>query len=133
MLCPDKINSDQWLEVHRAAHAVGLALEHHHHVRRRRGPDSWATHLLRTRELQRETGGFTEFVPLPFVHMATPLFLEGSLAQGADLPRGRPHARRRATALRDADRQHSGQLGEDGRRGVAPHPSARAPTTSAAR
>jgi 2-iminoacetate synthase ThiH len=45
-------------------------------------PDSWATHLLRTRDLQRETGGFTEFVPLPFVHMATPLFLKGRSRKG---------------------------------------------------
>jgi len=44
--------------------------------------DSWATHLLRSRELQRETGGFTEFVPLPFVHMATPIFLQGRARKG---------------------------------------------------
>jgi FO synthase len=46
------------------------------------GVDSWATHLLRTRELQLETGGFTEFVPLPFVHMATPIFLQGRARRG---------------------------------------------------
>jgi FO synthase len=40
------------------------------------------THLLRTRELQKETGGFTEFVPLPFVHMATPIFLKGRSRRG---------------------------------------------------
>ncbi len=82
VLCPDKLTSDQWLEVHRAAHAVGLnsnitimfgAVEDAH---------SWATHLMRTLELQRETGGFTEFVPLPFVHMATPLFLRGKSRKG---------------------------------------------------
>ena len=82
VLCPDKLTSDQWLEVHRAAHAVGLnsnitimfgAVESAH---------SWATHLMRTRELQEETGGFTEFVPLPFVHMATPLFLRGRSRKG---------------------------------------------------
>jgi FO synthase len=81
-LCPDKINSDQWLEVHRVAHAVGL----HSNITIMFGaveePASWATHLLRTRELQRETGGFTEFVPLPFVHMATPLFLKGRARKG---------------------------------------------------
>jgi FO synthase len=43
---------------------------------------SWATHLIRTLELQEETGGFTEFVPLPFVHMATPLFLRGRSRKG---------------------------------------------------
>jgi FO synthase len=81
-LCPDKINSDQWLEVHRTAHSVGL----HSNITIMFGavesPDSWATHLLRTRDLQRETGGFTEFVPLPFVHMATPLFLKGRSRKG---------------------------------------------------
>jgi len=46
------------------------------------GVDSWATHLLRTRALQQETGGFTEFVPLPFVHMATPIFLQGRARRG---------------------------------------------------
>jgi FO synthase len=82
ILCPDKLSSDQWLEVHRAAHSVGLksnitimfgAVESSH---------SWATHLIRTRDLQEETGGFTEFVPLPFVHMATPLFLRGKSRKG---------------------------------------------------
>jgi len=82
ILCPDKLSSDQWLEVHRAAHSVGLnsnitimfgAVESSH---------SWATHLMRTLELQLETGGFTEFVPLPFVHMATPLFLRGRSRKG---------------------------------------------------
>jgi FO synthase len=81
-LCPDKINSDQWLEVHRTAHSIGL----HSNITIMFGavesPDSWATHLLRTRDLQRETGGFTEFVPLPFVHMATPLFLKGRSRKG---------------------------------------------------
>ncbi|HEY5303970.1 MAG TPA: 5-amino-6-(D-ribitylamino)uracil--L-tyrosine 4-hydroxyphenyl transferase CofH [Acidimicrobiales bacterium] len=82
ILCPDKLSSDQWLEVHRAAHSVGLssnitimfgAVESSH---------SWATHLMRTLDLQEETGGFTEFVPLPFVHMATPLFLRGKSRKG---------------------------------------------------
>jgi 7,8-didemethyl-8-hydroxy-5-deazariboflavin synthase CofH subunit/7,8-didemethyl-8-hydroxy-5-deazariboflavin synthase CofG subunit len=81
-LCPDKINSDQWLEVHRTAHSIGL----HSNITIMFGavesPDSWATHLLRTRDLQRETGGFTEFVPLPYVHMATPLFLKGRSRKG---------------------------------------------------
>jgi FO synthase len=45
-------------------------------------PESWVTHLTRTRDLQLETGGFTEFVPLPFVHMATPLFLRGRARRG---------------------------------------------------
>jgi len=45
-------------------------------------PRSWARHLLRTRDLQAETGGFTEFVPLPFVHMAAPIYLQGRARRG---------------------------------------------------
>jgi FO synthase len=45
-------------------------------------PRSWARHLVRTRDLQRETGGFTEFVPLPFVHMATPIYLGRKARRG---------------------------------------------------
>jgi FO synthase len=75
VLCPDKINTEQWLECHRQAHAVGL----HSNVTIMFGsieqPLSWARHIVATRELQKETGGFTEFVPLPFVHMASPIYL----------------------------------------------------------
>jgi FO synthase len=45
-------------------------------------PRSWARHLIRTRDLQRQTGGFTEFVPLPFVHMATPIYLQQKSRRG---------------------------------------------------
>ena len=45
-------------------------------------PRSWARHLLRTRALQEETGGFTEFVPLPFVHMASPIYLKRNARRG---------------------------------------------------
>jgi FO synthase len=45
-------------------------------------PRSWARHIIRTRDLQRQTGGFTEFVPLPFVHMATPLYLQRRARRG---------------------------------------------------
>jgi FO synthase len=82
VLCPDKINSDQWLDVHRAAHSVGLRSNITIMFGAVEGVDSWVTHLLRTRALQEETGGFTEFVPLPFVHMATPIFLQGRARRG---------------------------------------------------
>jgi len=81
-LCPDKINSQQWLDVHRAAHSVGLRSNITIMFGAVEGVNSWATHLLRTRDLQKETGGFTEFVPLPFVHMATPIFLKGRARRG---------------------------------------------------
>ena len=59
------------------------ALEHHDHVRvGRAAACSWARHLVRTRDLQKETGGFTEFVPLPFVHMAAPIYLQRKARRG---------------------------------------------------
>lgn len=82
VLCPDKINTEQWLEAHRTAHAVGL----HSNITMMFGsierPVHWARHLLRTRDLQRETGGFTEFVGLPFVHMAAPIYLKRAARRG---------------------------------------------------
>jgi FO synthase len=74
VICPDKVTTEEWLEVHRVAHSVGLRSNitiMFGHVER---PRHWARHLLRTRALQAETGGFTEFVPLPFVHMAAPMY-----------------------------------------------------------
>lgn len=81
-LCPDKINTEQWLEVMRAAHSVGFNttatimyghIEQYEHV---------ARHLLRIRDLQEETGGFTEFVILPFIHMEAPMYLKGGARKG---------------------------------------------------
>jgi FO synthase len=45
-------------------------------------PISWARHMVCTRELQKETGGFTEFVGLPFVHMAAPIYLQHKARRG---------------------------------------------------
>jgi len=82
VICPDKVNTEEWLEAHRCAHAVGL----HSNVTIMFGsieqPRSWARHMIVTRDLQRETGGFTEFVPLPFVHMATPIYLQRRSRRG---------------------------------------------------
>ena len=82
VLCPDKINTLQWLEVMGAAHKVGFnttATVMYGHVDR---PQHWARHLMRVRDLQAETNGFTEFVPLPFVHMEAPLYLKGRARKG---------------------------------------------------
>ena len=82
VLCPDKINTAQWLQVMQAAHKVGFnttATIMYGHVDR---PHNWARHLINVRELQKETGGFTEFVPLPFVHMEAPLYLKGRARKG---------------------------------------------------
>jgi FO synthase len=82
VLCPDKIDTEQWLEAHRTAHQVGLRSNVTIMFGAVEQPVSWARHMVRTRELQRETGGFTEFVPLPFVHMATPLYLQKRARRG---------------------------------------------------
>ncbi len=82
VLCPDKIDTDQWLDAHRTAHSVGLRSNVTIMFGAVEQPVSWARHLVRTRDLQRETGGFTEFVPLPFVHMATPLYLQRRARRG---------------------------------------------------
>ncbi|GIU89261.1 MAG: hypothetical protein KatS3mg010_0360 [Acidimicrobiia bacterium] len=82
VICPDKVTTDEWLDAHRTAHAVGLRSNvtiMHGTVER---PVHVARHLVRTRALQKETGGFTEFVPLPFVHMATPISLQGRARRG---------------------------------------------------
>ena len=82
IICSDKINTEEWLECHRVAHKAGLrsnitimfgSVEH---------PLSWAKHIVRTRDLQKETGGFTEFVGLPFVHMASPIYLQHKSRRG---------------------------------------------------
>ena len=82
VLCPDKITTEQWLEAHRTAHAVGLRSNITIMFGSIEQPRSWARHLVATRALQRETGGFTEFVPLPFVHMAAPIYLQHKARRG---------------------------------------------------
>ena len=74
IICPDKVTTEEWLEVHRVAHSVGLRSNITIMFGHVESPRHWARHLLRTRDLQAETGGFTEFVPLPFVHMAAPMY-----------------------------------------------------------
>ena len=82
VLCADKLSTDEWLAVMETAHSVGLrttATIMHGHLER---PVHHARHLLRLRDLQERTGGFTEFVPLPFVHMEAPIYLKGIARKG---------------------------------------------------
>jgi FO synthase len=81
-ICPDKLSTTAWLEVVGAAHRVGLpttATIMFGHLER---PEHWARHLLAIRNLQLDTGGFTEFVPLPFVHMLSPIYVRGQARRG---------------------------------------------------
>ena len=82
IICPDKVTTDEWLEAHRLAHEVGLRSNVTIMFGTVEQPVHVARHLVRTRDLQKSTGGFTEFVPLPFVHMATPLSLQGRSRHG---------------------------------------------------
>ena len=82
ILCPDKVNTQEWLDCHEVAHKVGLrsnVTNMHGSVER---PIHVARHLIRTREVQARTGGFTEFIPLPFVHMASPIYLQKKSRRG---------------------------------------------------
>ena len=82
IICADKINTEQWLQVMGAAHSIGFkttATIMYGHVEKLQ---HWARHIMRVRALQERTGGFTEFVPLPFVHMEAPMYLKGKARKG---------------------------------------------------
>src|SRR5690606_7820209 len=82
VICPDKLDTAQWLEVMETAHEVGFkttATIMYGHVE---GPKHWAAHLLAIRDLQARSGGFTEFVPLPYVALEAPLYLKGRSRHG---------------------------------------------------
>jgi FO synthase len=81
-ICPGKLSTAQWVDVMRAAHAEGIrstCTMMFGHVEQ---PVHWARHLLVLRDLQQETGGFTEFVPLPFVSAEAPMHLRGLSRSG---------------------------------------------------
>jgi FO synthase len=82
VICPDKVTTKQWLAVHDAAHRVGLRSNVTLMFGHIETPRSWARHLLRAREQQLRSGGFTEFVPLPFVPMEAPIYLQGRARRG---------------------------------------------------
>ena len=81
-LCPDKIRTSQWAEVHITAHELGLRSNNTLMFGHIDGPASWANHIEVARQIQRRTGGLTEFVPLPFVHMGAPIYLQGRSRPG---------------------------------------------------
>jgi FO synthase len=82
VICADKVNTAQWLDVVRTAHDLGLRTTSTIMYGHIEGSLNWARHLLALRDLQAETGGFTEFVPLPFVHMEAPMYLRGLARKG---------------------------------------------------
>jgi FO synthase len=86
IICPDKITTEQWCEVHRIAHSLGLRSNATIMFGTVETPRSWARHLIVVRDLHKqignETGGLFEFVPLPFVHMAAPIYIKGKARRG---------------------------------------------------
>lgn len=82
VLCPDKVSTEEWLHCHEVAHGVGLRSTVTIMFGSVEQPRHWARHLLRVRALQERTGGFTEFIPLPFVHMAAPIYLKRQARRG---------------------------------------------------
>jgi FO synthase len=82
LICPDKVTTAQWLEVHDTAHRVGLRSNVTLMFGHADTPRSWARHLLRAREQQQRSGGFTELVPLPFVPMEAPMYVQGRARRG---------------------------------------------------
>jgi FO synthase len=82
IICPDKVTTAQWLDVVASAHERGIPTTSTIMFGHVEAPRSWANHLLALRDLQARTGGFTEFVPLPFVHMEAPIYLRGRARRG---------------------------------------------------
>jgi FO synthase len=84
-LAPDKLDTRAWLDVVAQAHRAGLPTTSTIMFGHLEGYEHWARHLLRLRHLQQDTGGLTEFVPLPFVHMEAPMYLRGRARRGPTL------------------------------------------------
>lgn len=82
VICPDKLDVAQWMNVMREAHAVGLPTTSTIMFGHVDGYEHWARHLLALRQLQVETGGFTEFVPLAFVAAEAPIYQRGKSRSG---------------------------------------------------
>lgn len=85
VLSRNKLSSGQWEEAIRTAHACGIRTTSTLMYGHRETPDHWVRQLMLLREIQSETGGFTEFVPLGFVHQNTLLFQQGLARSGPTL------------------------------------------------
>jgi 7,8-didemethyl-8-hydroxy-5-deazariboflavin synthase CofH subunit len=84
-LSPNKLKVHQWIEVIRTAHALGIPTTSTMMYGHTEEPQHWVRHLLLLREIQMDTGGFTEFVPLGFIHSRTRLFRTGHARPGSSL------------------------------------------------
>ena len=125
ILCPDKVTTEQWLEVHETAHDAGLRSTATIMFGSVEGPRSWARHLIAVRDLQKRTGGFTELVPLPFVHMEAPIYLKGGARPGPTFREAVLMHAVGASGSASVRHEHPDLVGEDGRRGRAGVPPGR--------
>ena len=83
VICPDKIDTATWIRIIKEAHEMGIRSTATIMYRSCESEADRARHLEILREIQDETGGFTEFVPLSFVHPNTPLYRAGLARPGA--------------------------------------------------
>jgi len=82
-LSPNKLKVRHWIDVVRTAHGLGIpstCTMMYGHTER---PEHWVKHLLLLRDIQKDTGGFTEFVPLGFIHSQTALYQKGHARAGS--------------------------------------------------
>ena len=81
-ICPDKLTSEEWINVIKTAHRVGIKTTSTIMFGHTEQPADWSTHLIKLRDLQKETGGITEFIPLPYVSMVSPMYKRGNSRPG---------------------------------------------------
>tara|TARA_B000000475_G_scaffold137180_1_gene110511 strand:- start:771 stop:3155 length:2385 start_codon:yes stop_codon:yes gene_type:complete len=81
-ICPDKLNSNEWINVIKTAHKVGIKTTSTIMFGHTEEPSDWSTHLIKLRDIQIETGGITEFIPLPYVSMESPMYKRGNARPG---------------------------------------------------
>jgi len=81
-LSPNKLKVRQWIDIVRTAHSLGIPTTSTMMYGHTELPEHWVKHLLLLRDIQKDTGGFTEFVPLGFIHSQTRLFQTGRARAG---------------------------------------------------
>jgi FO synthase len=85
LLTKGKLPADTWEEIVRTAHDLGIRSSSTIMFGHVDAPPHWVAHLRRIARIQRDTGGFTEFVPLPFIHRNAPIYLAGHARPGPSL------------------------------------------------
>ena len=125
VLSKNKVSTEQWIRVIKAAHRVGIFTTSTMMYGHRENGGHWVNHMLLLRDIQKETGGITEFVPLGFVHENTALFQQGLARPRPHGGGGYPGPRAGAGAVERHHPQRPGVLGEDGPADVAALPAVR--------